>query len=964
MEGRRPQHWQRIWADAGLATGQRAPNREKFFALVAYPGSSGFFHLGHLRGYAYVDALHRYHRARGRAVLLPFGVHASGLPAVTWAHRVQDRDPATIAQLSERGLTDGEIAGLADPAAAVRFLSDEYRRVLRRMGVLFDEATFVTTIDEDYAAFVRWQMRRLRERGAFAQGSYYASVCPVCGPVAVDPSETDLSSGGDAETLRFVTVPFRLADGRELLAATLRPETVYGVTNLWLAPEEELVVWHRGDHEYVLARPGAERLVEQHGGHVGHTVAAREVLGRTVRVPFVERDVPILESPLVDPAVGTGVVMSVPAHSPADAAALVSLAPSARAGLLPPPVLIAVAGDAAFTASEQRLLEGPGTPAERALRATGATGLSDAAALAEATERLYRLEHARGRMTVAPLAGVPVRDARDRVSRELAALGRSFELQEFSKPVICRNGHAVIIRRVSDQWFLRYSDPGWKAATRASLERLTTVPTEYARELPGILDWFQDRPCARKGPWLGTPLPFDPAWVVEPIADSTFYMAYFVVRRFVSAGRLTPAQLTDAFFDEIFLGLGTGEPTVPAELRAEVRAEFGYWYPLDINLGGKEHKSVHFPVFLFTHAKLLPPELGPRGIFVNGWITGASGTKLSKKGMSGTGTPIPPIDDALERWGPDALRLYYITVAAGPSDVEWDAEDVEAAAGRLADVERLVRESRGDGRGPPDLDAWLSSVLHRIVARVRVSLDAADLRTAAEEAFVALPAALRRYYARGGSAGAMTDRVGRTWIGLLAPFAPHLAEELGDGRFGGLVAVEPFPSADDFAPSPTAEASEALVERTEDDLRAVLRAGGERGSAAPGEVVFFVAAPWKSTVEAWMREDLARGASPSVRSVMERAKGHPELAARLAQIPRYVERVAPGLRSEPAPGASVEELEVLRRAEGYLAHRFGFRAVTIVAEDEGEALDPLGRRDRARPARPAFYLVGRPPRGD
>ena len=57
-------------------------------------------------------------------------------------------------------------------------------------------------------------------------------------------------------------------------------------------------------------------------------------------------------------------------------------------------------------------------------------------------------------------------------------------------------------------------------------------------------------------------------------------------------------------------------------LLEEVRAEFLYWYPLDINMAGKEHKRVHFPVFLYTHARLLPPELQPRSIYVHGWVTG------------------------------------------------------------------------------------------------------------------------------------------------------------------------------------------------------------------------------------------------------------------------------------------------------------------------------------------------------
>ncbi|HTZ62288.1 MAG TPA: class I tRNA ligase family protein, partial [Thermoplasmata archaeon] len=538
------------------------------------------------------------------------------------------------------------------------------------------------------------------------------------------------------------------------------------------------------------------------------------------------------------------------------------------------------------------------------------------------------------------------------------------ELQEFSKPVICRNGHRVVIRKVPDQWFLRYSDPEWKRETLEVVRALSTWPPEYAAELPGIVEWFGDRPCARKGPWLGTPLPQDPAWIVEPIADSTFYMAYFLVRRFVSAGRLLPGQLTDAFFDHVFRGIGPGEPTVPAALQSEVREEFLYWYPLDINMGGHEHKSVHFPVFLYTHARLVARELQPRAIFVNGWITGTTGSKLSKKEVGSKGGKIPPIDGALERWGADALRLYYVSAASPSADVEWSSESVDAARDRLAEIERMVAETRGDARGSPELDAWLFSRLHALIRRVRECLAAADLRPVAEEIYVTLPALLRRYYARGGAASAATDRVGRAWTVLLSPITPHLAEELGAGRFDSLVALQPFPDPEAFPRSPEAEAREEYLERVEDDLRAVLRPGRERGEALPSAAVFYVAAPWKAPIEAWMREALARGETPTVGAIMARVAAHPELTGFRSEIPKFVQRVAPMLRSEPSTSPlALDEADTLRAAEAYLVRRFGFSSVSVYAEAEGAAHDPMNRRDRARPGRPAFYLI-RPPLPD
>ncbi|HUI38664.1 MAG TPA: class I tRNA ligase family protein, partial [Thermoplasmata archaeon] len=391
MERAREAHWQSEWSRAGLAHARRDPAKAKFYALVAYPGSSGFLHIGHLRGLTVADALHRFYRMKGRAVYFPTGTHASGLPAVTFAGKVRDHDPGTVRQLEEAGVPSEEWARLEEPAEAARFLGRSYLEVFRSLGLLIDEGSYVTTIDEDYRAFIRWQFHRLDDAGELVQAPHYASVCPVCGPVSVDPSETDLSRGGTAEWIVYTTLPFRLSDGRYLLAATLRPETVYGVTNLWLPPNVSLVTWHHGESRFLVSPLAARRLVEQHGGHVGAEVPVAELVGQSATAPVTGASLPVLASPLVDPAIGTGVVMSVPAHAPTDWVALQELSEHER-NRLGAPVEVIVADPATFSPSEVALLAGTGLPAERAARATGARSLSDSDALQAATERLYRLE--------------------------------------------------------------------------------------------------------------------------------------------------------------------------------------------------------------------------------------------------------------------------------------------------------------------------------------------------------------------------------------------------------------------------------------------------------------------------------------------------------------------------------------------------------------------------------------------
>jgi leucyl-tRNA synthetase len=959
MDPSRERHWQEAWAQAGLARAVRADGQPKFYALHTYPTPSGFLHVGHFRGLTVADVLHRYHRMKGYRVFFPNGTHGSGLPTVTFAQRVKDRDPIMVQQLREAGVPESEWGALGDPETAVRFLGRTYLDLFRRFGLLIDERAYVTTVDDDYRSFIGWQFRQLHARGAVVKGPYFAAVCPVCGPVSVDPSETDLSSGGDAERIVYTAIAFRLGDGRHLLTATLRPETVYGVTNVWVSEDGWLVPWTWQGKTYLVSPAAGQRLAEQLGGSVGKSEEVASFHGVTVRVPLSGHEVPVLRSPVVDAAIGTGVVMSVPAHAPADWLAVTALPPSDRDRLPPIPTIVELPAEGTLTASERELLQGHGPPAQRAVTATGANTLADKAQLDAATERLYRVEFVRGRMRSDLLGGAPVGEARLAAGRALAAAGEGFEFHEFDRPVICRNGHAVVIRRIDDQWFLHYGDPAWKSATRELVARLSTHPAEYASELPGILDWFQDRPCTRRGRWLGTPFPFAPDQLIEPIADSTFYPAYFIVRPFVADGRLPPSALTDAFFDYVFLGDGPGEASVDRALLEEVRREFLYWYPLDINLGGKEHKRVHFPAFLYTHVKLLPPELQPRGLFVHSWLTGPGGSKISKKEISSKGGKIPPVLAAIERLGADSLRLFLITAASPYQDVEWDPEVADAAQRRLSDVERLVRAAQADGPGgSPELDAWLLSSLRSAVERVAAGFRDFELREVAETVYVALPSLQRRYVARGGYPGPALQRLAEVWVRLLVPMTPHLAEELGHGRQPGLVSALSFPDAAELPQAPAAIAAEAYLAGVEEDLRSVLRPAEVRGDVPDG-VAFFVAEPWKTTVEQWLRDALANPTGgPPIRPVMERAKAHPEIRAFLPEIPAYVERVLPQLRTEPTTSPpEVDEVAVLRSAEGYLARRFNFGFVGVHRESLGAEHDPLERRHRARPGRPAFYLV-------
>ncbi len=83
---------------------------------------------------------------------------------------------------------------------------------------------------------------------------------------------------------------------------------------------------------------------------------------------------------------------------------------------------------------------------------------------------------------------------------------------------------------------------------------MNIYPQEYKDELPKILDWFGDRAAIRRGSWLGTEFPYKKDWIIEPISDSTLYPAYYVISPYVNQKKISVKEMTDEFFNYVFLG--------------------------------------------------------------------------------------------------------------------------------------------------------------------------------------------------------------------------------------------------------------------------------------------------------------------------------------------------------------------------------------------------------------------------
>ena len=159
------QKWQHQWFDNKLYESKKT-KQPKFFIHFAYPGVSGYLHVGHMRGFTYCDVIARYKRMKGYAVLFPAGFHASGIPSVGFAKKVERNDPTTINLLKENGLSNEDIKKLTNPEAVVQYFSKVYvDDYWKRFGFFIDYSRLMNTISPGYNKFITWQFHHLKQQG-------------------------------------------------------------------------------------------------------------------------------------------------------------------------------------------------------------------------------------------------------------------------------------------------------------------------------------------------------------------------------------------------------------------------------------------------------------------------------------------------------------------------------------------------------------------------------------------------------------------------------------------------------------------------------------------------------------------------------------------------------------------------------------------------------------------------------
>jgi leucyl-tRNA synthetase len=923
------QKWQKKWEGLGKA---EPDQREKFFLIFAYPGVSGYLHVGHMRGYTYSDVICRYKRMLGYNVLFPVGTHATGNLAYSFAKKIERGDQEFIANLRANGCSEDEIKKLKDPMEVVRFFNDVFvNDYWKKFGFIADYSRFTTTINPDYNKFIEWQFKKLKEKDLLVQKPYFATFCVNCGPIAVDASETDISKGGNAEQQEFTLLKFRFGD-EFIIAATLRPETVYGQTNLWVDPNITYVKAKVGDETWIASKECAEKLKYQKEKiEIAGEIAGREMIGKYCTAPEINRELIILPSKFCDPKIGTGIVTSVPSDAPYDWMGLVDLMNDEmqcrKYGLDPqkikaieviPIIVTKEFGDkAALKICEEMSIKN-----------------STDKKLEEATKLVYKAGFHTGRMNdnCGEFAGMPVMEAKDKMKQKMLDSGQADTMQELSEEVVCRCGGPVVIKKIDDQWFIKYSDQELKEKTKDYIPSMSIYPKEYKDNMPSVIDWFKDRPCVRQGKWMGTKFPFDGKWVIEPIADSTLYPAYYVVSKYVNEWKIKPQEMTEEFFDYVFLGKGNPKN----ETWERIKKDFEYWYPLDINLGGKEHQTVHFPVFLMNHVGVLDKKNWPKGIFVHWWLTGTSG-KISKS--KGGAEPIPNL---AKNYSVDGMRLYYCHVGSPFVDTVWDPKVAFIYKSQVERLYSVADELLLKTGGMKRIDNWLLSRLHSKLKKTGEEMEKFNMKSPIDIMLFEFLNDLEWYRKRGGEDKETIRAVLDAWLRSLTPFIPHVCEEIWS-KFGkDLISTAQWPKAEESKIDKKAEIGEEVVIALESDIKKVI----ELAKIVPKKITVFTAPEWKRAI--YDKAKNIKNANLLIKEVMQdpAVKKYGQEAVSYVQ---YLGKHSQELLSDTLSAS--EEIDCLNDAKGYLGKQF---KADIVVESADASSNPKAKA--AVPFKPAIFV--------
>jgi leucyl-tRNA synthetase len=961
--------WQKNWEKARIFETDPDPSKPKYFVTVAYPYPNSPQHIGHGRTYTMADVHARYMRMRGYNTLLPMAFHYTGTPVLAMAKRLVDNDKGLISDfINVYKIPKEKLKELTEPIAMARYFHQEIKTGMKEIGYSIDWRREFTTVDPHYNRFIEWQFQKLRQGGYITQGSHPVGWCPKDGnPVGQHDTDGDV----EPEIGEFTLIKFKL--GKTFYpAATLRPETVFGVTNIWLNPNTKYVKATVDGEQWIISQQSAEKLANQNREvKVQETVEGRELIGKHVQNPATGKNILILPADFVEPKNATGVVMSVPGHAPYDYVALENIKKEPQK--LKQYGITAEDVNSVQPISLIEVKEYSDIPAADAVKKMNIREQTDPK-LEDATKEVYRHEFHNGKMkaNTGKYAGMSVAEAKEKVKQDLIQEGEATTMYELlNRPVLCRCKTECIVKIVQDQWFIDYGNPEWKTLAHKNLDNMEILPDELRQEFNNVIDWLHEKACARKS-GMGTRLPWDKDWIIESLSDSTIYMAYYTIVKTIKENKIQPDQLTTDVFDYIFLGKGNltelaKKSGLNIKTVEQMRTEFSYFYPLDSRHSGRDLVPNHLTFMIFNHTAIFPEKHWPRQIATNGSVM-MEGAKMSKSFGN-----IIPLREGLATFGADPIRLSVVSTAELLQDSDFSPTIAKSMRDRLEKLYRFSSETAKTPRkkSPQTLaaiDKWMLSRLNQHIRNATEDMNKLAVRKAIHTALYELDQDFQWYQKRIADEKENPKRKAATaqvfhevldaQTRMLAPVAPHVCEEIWE-MLGGkdFIARTPWPTTDESKIDVKAEENETFIMNVLEDTQNIMKATG----AKPKRVCYYVAAAWK-----WKSylKALEKSASAKVlqKDLMKQLMQEPDLRANAEKVAKFTGQIADEInrtseetKQRRVQTGIVDESEALEEARSFFQKELNAE-IHVFNEEDTKRHDPKQRAQLAKPYRPAIYI--------
>ncbi|MBD3230651.1 MAG: leucine--tRNA ligase [Candidatus Lokiarchaeota archaeon] len=936
--------WQKKWSNSHIFEAN-PDKKKKCFVTFPYPYLNGPLHLGHALTCTKVDIYARFKRMQGFNVLFPFAFHATGEPIAGVAERVEKKEKKQIDILIKGGVPREEIENFSDPKYIVEYYKRKAIKDASRIGFSIDWRRKFTTINQYYKKFITWQYVILKNKGYVRKGTHPVIWCPNC----LSPTgDHDRLRGEGAVAEEWTLLKFK-TDNAYLIAATLRPETIFGVVNMWLNPKATYVKIKVDDENWIVSKETIQKLKDQlKQVELLEEFPGEELIGKTCKNLVLDDEIPILPAwykneSFVDPKNATGVVMSVPSHAPFDWVALRDLMNS-------PDILDEFDLDKEDIKQIEpiSLIETKGLGEHPAVDIVEEYMVHDQndPKCEKVTKIIYKKEFHMGvlKENTGKYAGTPVKEIKDTLIMDLKDDNIADSLWESSEPVLCRCNTRCIIKILQDQWFLTYGDQEWKNLVKKWLNKNKVLPPEGIAAFEYTIDWLRDKACARRS-GLGTKLPWDQEWIVETLSDSTIYMSFYTISHIIydEENKIKPENLVPELFDYIYLGKGSLDAVsessgINKKLIEKMKNEFEYWYPVNLRNSAKELIYNHLTFFLFQHVAIWPEKYWPKIVGVNGMIQ-IEGEKMSKsRGLFIT------MDEALKKYGADVTRLELAYISQGMTDPDWKIKTLQDLSKHLNAFVNFVNNLDIDRNAAYDsLDNWLKSRVNKNIKKTTEHYEILETRDAIQFGFFNIMNDIRWYLRRKKTSTTVLIYAIESIIKLMTPIIPHIMEELWE-NLGKVefVSLSKWPTYD---PS----VIDSMIELQEDYIKDVLLDIREIKEKIlklenPKLIKLFVSPKWKYNIYKEAKDDLKNLKGRIMQDLEIRKHGKDAI-----KIAKKLERSSKNIKIFDSPET---EYQTLKKAVAFLKIESNAQSLEILYADSSDNK----KAKYSEPMKPGIYI--------